>query len=1186
MNKGKKGIFMTHHAARKENRNRRVFRGEKKSDPREFVRKKTARKRRRRAAGIFLTAFCLALLLAALTAGSGLFAAGTGNAKNDYRFDGVHITRESLTVRVGGSFTLTLRKINAGSAEEVWESADPAIATVEGGEVFGVKAGKTTVTVKKGEFSDTIPVTVTESDPVLDEYAHTGELLRDFLDLRFGMFLHFNSSTYEFADIGGDWAGENRASTFDPADWNPSEIDCRDWAKAAKSAGMTFAVLTTKHHDGFNLWDSAYTDYDVGSAAYKEDIVKLFTDACREEGIKPGLYFSMLDIKHKITSSSCTANDVEFIKAQIRELVTGYGEIPFLIFDAWNAYWGGPNYTPLPYEEIVNLVHTYQPNCLVINISCEANSVRSQVAMFESAAGQAVPDWFDNVNVSCNTPTSHWFWCTKYKTETFKDADWVINENLHRFRDSDTVFILNVSPDQKGRLIDKYKTLLSEIGERYRKEADVEELPVRYLSDYDYTKNLLFRKVTSTSSADGNAAADRAVDGFTDYLFSHETASKTTSGNAFWAGDIGYTEKCGRLFVHVSSDASKAALDRTWVFLLKEDPGRTTYAKLDKGDYVSKQKLTDGSLTENCYALDFEGAEGRYLVIAVEGAGGLSLSEVILNAASDSGTADAAWSLRDKFTPVSVTLGAEPNLPEDALFVTKNGGLVRETIDWDLGSAELSRVGTVVVTGKSESGCEVSVTLRISSAGLYTEVPSVGVQASSMWSQAESLGWAHVRNLIDKSGLTLNSTNLLYSTHDNPYNGTTMWHTLEGNTTGWLIFDFGKLSRVTNALIWNHNQLDEADRGVRRMTVYYTDKEAPGDADWILIDSYTLTRAEASAAQSATDLISFGAVDARKIKLELTENYGDPSVIGLSEVIFLADKSGGTFDFSSLNTAIGAFEMLSRFDYDSALWQAADEAYRKAVTGRGTVKSQSEADALAEALNEKIEAMKKTYAKKTPLSLSFVIRTEAGKALPETVTVTFSDRTTAEAEVIWDAAEKEKLTLPGSFTLNGTLAGTPYTIMASVVVEGLSDASLRHLVSLYGALDTEGCTASSVSALQSALEAAKAVLNDSSRTQESVDAAKAALTAARYALAVDYAAADGPGEEKPEDPAESDAPGTTDTPNPPDTSAPSPDGTSSPSAGEKGENTKLGLWIGLSIGVLVLAAAAVLTAVVLKKRKK
>ena len=1103
----------------------------------------------------------LALLMTLLLlTGLSCLTVSAENAKNSYAFDGVHITRESIALKVGGSYKLSLRKINAGSEKEVWTSADPTVATVSGGEVTAVSVGVTTVTVKKGDFTDSVKVTVTEGDPAHEEYAHRTELLRDFLDLRFGMFLHFNSSTYEFANIGGDWAGENRASTFDPASWNPSAMDCREWAKAAKSAGMTFAVLTTKHHDGFNLWDSAYTDYDIGSATDKTDVIKEFTDACRAEGIKPALYFSMLDIKHKITSQSCNANDIEFIKAQLTELLTNYGEIPFIIFDAWNAYWGGPNYTLLPYEEIVNLVHTLQPNCLVINISCEANNVRSEVAMFESAAGQSVPDWFDNLNISCNTPTSHWFWCQKYTNETFKTADWVLKENLDTFRKSDTVFILNVSPNQKGVLINKYTRLLSEIGASYNKVADLGKLPEGYIADYGYENNLLFHKDILTNGQEGNAHGDRAVDGYTDFSFSHESANKTPSGIAYLVGDIGYKAKLGKLYLHISSDMKAADMGKYTVYLANENPGRVTVNRMESLGYEGKYSLSEAEVFENCYTLDLEGKEARYLVIVSDSPSQLSLSEVVL---TPYGVSDGkAHSLREKFDVVSHTVGSELSLPKEAIFVTADGRLTKEAITWDTAKLDLTKTGLTEVFGKSESGCTVSARIRILSAGIYAEVPVSGVVASSMWSQAEQLGWAHSRNLTDKSGLTVNAANILLSTHDNPYNGTTMWHTHEDMTTGWLVFDFGKLTKVTNALIWNHNQLNEADRGVKTMKVYYTTKANPTNADWIEIGSYTLTKAGAIEAQKATDLIAFGEVEARKIKFDLLSNYGDNSIVGLSEVMFLKEQTAGGLTLSSLNALVSEFEMVSRFDYDATRYGEAKTCYEKALALRKSG-TQEEVDALVSEFSAKMTAMKSTFSeKKVVFSARYTLKIKVGEALPDRLSVKVGGVST-DAAIKWETVPEAMLSTPGSFLLGGTLEGTPYTAFAFILVEGVSKQGLDTLTEVYNTLDPEDYTAESFAVFGSALVKAKSLLAKADATQEEIDSVKAELTAAKYALVPTY------GKET------ADPPTSTGTPDsvikPEDTAPDTPDTKpEDPNGQNKGGNT--GLIVGVIVGAIVLMA--------------
>ena len=115
---------------------------------------------------IQLTVFALTLVvLLTVLATLGVNAA---NAKNSYSFDGVHITRETITIKEGGSFTLTLRKINAGDAEEIYTSENPLVATVKDGEVFAIAEGETTVTVTKGEFSDSVKVIVTKNDPAIE----------------------------------------------------------------------------------------------------------------------------------------------------------------------------------------------------------------------------------------------------------------------------------------------------------------------------------------------------------------------------------------------------------------------------------------------------------------------------------------------------------------------------------------------------------------------------------------------------------------------------------------------------------------------------------------------------------------------------------------------------------------------------------------------------------------------------------------------------------------------------------------------------------------------------------------------------------------------------------------------------------------------------------------------------------
>ncbi|MBQ8382475.1 MAG: alpha-L-fucosidase [Clostridia bacterium] len=1121
-----------------------------------------------------LTALLLVALLMPVI--GGMIPVSSKNAKTDYDFTGIYLTRSSVDLKVGGSCTVAVRRINVPRSDKLtWHSWDPSVATVgTNGEITAVGVGTTKVTVLHEDYSAECIVTVTEEDPVYDNYDHTVELLQDFYDLRFGMFLHFNSSTYEFAQIGGDWAGEQRESTFNPRSWNPSELDCNDWAKAAKSAGMTFAVLTTKHHDGFDLWDSAYTDYDVGSATDKTDVVKEFTDACREEGIAPALYFSMLDIKHKITSSDCDATDIEFIKAQITELLTGYGEIPFIIFDAWNAYWGGPNYDLLPYDEIVNLVHTLQPNCLVINISCEANNVHSEVAMFESAAGQNVPDWFSNVNISCNTVSKHWFWCDSYPTDTFKSVDWVLNENVNPFTESDTVFILNVAPNQKGALIDKYKTLLSEIGNGYEKPADSVTFPEEWAADYDYRQNLLFHKTATQGSNDGKATAGRAVDGYTDPEFSHETSSRTGSDKGWWRADIGYVADFGKLKIYAGEGGANK-LKNAYVFFSDEPLGTMDYSRLTQTEGITCVPLTDAEISEDLLTVDLTGQSGRYVGILTK-TGSLTLAEVVLNPAGASD--DRIVGLRTTFESVTVNAGtafADLELPETAQFVTADGSLKILPLIWDEESYDPDRTGSYELTARPEgSDYTVSLSATVHDSSRFSIRTPQSVTASSIWS-ADS-DWAAVKNVISDTGMVIDASNILYSTHDNAYNATSMWHSADGVTQASLTFTFNSPVTLSHLLIWNHNQKDLTDRGVKEMEVFYAET---ADGEWKSAGVYTLNKANDDPNQTATDLLNVGTITAAKIKLDLKKNYGSSSHIGLSQVFFLKCADGAEKSVAALSS----FELLSKYDYPEADYNAAEAIYQQCV--QAVAQNSGKADALAASLSKAVEdlATVKSVKKLSGMD-ALTLKITAGDALPETIEILVDGVTTA-VPVIWQTLPDGALTASGTLTLRGRIAGTPTPVSVALSVKGKSSAALEALIENYNAIDLSVYTSESAAAFTAALENAKTVVANADSAQDAINSAKAELKNAKYGLTEPVFATLSLKEQPPVIESDDDSGKTPDdSENPvvdPDTAPADPAVTDNDS-----NKSSAGLIAGIAIGAAVLVGVAITGVILLRKKKK
>lgn len=307
-----------------------------------------------------------------------------------------------------------------------------------------------------------------------------------FVNLRLGMFIHYNSATYQFNDseiIDWEYDHENgdepRRYPFDPKDFNPTNLDCSQWAEAASRLGAKFVALTAKHHEGFCLWPTATTEHCVRNATAKIDVVGEYFKAFSEKGIIAGLYFSMLDLTRGISRKGCTKADVEYTKAQLTELLTNYGEIPFIIFDGWQAFWGGPSYEAMPYEEIDAHIKSIQPECMVMNIGCDDIN-HTEVVFYENAAGQDIGNSFVGPGASCNKLTKTWFWRKTDPTDELKSAKWALDK-IEEANKKNVTFLLNLTPNTTGRADENLVERLAEIGRLYRRPADLTEIPEGWL---------------------------------------------------------------------------------------------------------------------------------------------------------------------------------------------------------------------------------------------------------------------------------------------------------------------------------------------------------------------------------------------------------------------------------------------------------------------------------------------------------------------------------------------------------------------------------------------------------------------------------------------------------------------------------------------------------------------------------
>ncbi|NLD44519.1 MAG: alpha-L-fucosidase, partial [Chloroflexi bacterium] len=173
-----------------------------------------------------------------------------------------------------------------------------------------------------------------------DAAATRAERMRWWHEARFGMFVHWGL----YSQLARQEWVMNReriplAEYERLADsWKPRERPAREWARLAAQAGIKYVVLTTKHHEGFCLWDTAQTDYNAVRRGPGRDLVREFVEACREFGLKIGFYYSLMDWHHP-DGARCATDDaarrrfLDFTQGCVRELCSNYGKIDILWYD-------------------------------------------------------------------------------------------------------------------------------------------------------------------------------------------------------------------------------------------------------------------------------------------------------------------------------------------------------------------------------------------------------------------------------------------------------------------------------------------------------------------------------------------------------------------------------------------------------------------------------------------------------------------------------------------------------------------------------------------------------------------------------------------------------------------------------------------------------------------------------------
>ncbi len=305
-----------------------------------------------------------------------------------------------------------------------------------------------------------------------DEGSNSVEAMKDeFLRLKFGMFIHFNMETYK----GAQWV----VGYADPAEFNPGgAVDTDAWAEAAKSAGMTYAVLTAKHVSGFCLWDSKYTTFDVfhPDCPYKQDLVAQFIKSFTSRGMKVGLYYAWRHPgfgdpgKYKVLPPECDPathspeEQKKFQLAQIAELVEKYPEV----FYIWND---GLDPQIMPEDEARAFFRSLPRKVLYSSNWWNWGKKGLPYADIAVKELRHFPEGNTAVGETCWYLEQKWFWSDGSRPKTAKQVvDLLTVVNGRRSN-----LLLNVGPNKRGRFEDASVQVLAEVGRLLTPQANAEK---------------------------------------------------------------------------------------------------------------------------------------------------------------------------------------------------------------------------------------------------------------------------------------------------------------------------------------------------------------------------------------------------------------------------------------------------------------------------------------------------------------------------------------------------------------------------------------------------------------------------------------------------------------------------------------------------------------------------------------
>ena len=311
-----------------------------------------------------------------------------------------------------------------------------------------------------------------------------------FLDSRFGMFIHWG--LYSLI-ARGEWVMHVEripVGTYEKlvSQFNPVRYNAEEWVSIAADAGQKYMVITSRHHDGFSMYNTALSEYKVTNTPFKRDPIEELANACaRRSDVKLGFYSSLLDWHHpayrfRKESGLAWSDYLDFLHGQVRELCTNFGEIACIWFDGdWprhlidenNAHFAAGG--SFEYEALYDMIHTLQPDAYVQNNRHDKPLPGEDIQGFEqdlpgeNSAGFNTTETYDQPMEVCMTMNDSWG--VNSQDDNHKSTRRLVH-NLLRSASINANYLLNVGPTALGEILPVHVQRLHEMGEWLRSNGE------------------------------------------------------------------------------------------------------------------------------------------------------------------------------------------------------------------------------------------------------------------------------------------------------------------------------------------------------------------------------------------------------------------------------------------------------------------------------------------------------------------------------------------------------------------------------------------------------------------------------------------------------------------------------------------------------------------------------------------